>query len=111
MSCQGVTTYQEALDVYWSMLGDGRFVDPFTCILADMMGGVVVLGTLVWGTVSIMSYTRTGGSFALPFVYTLMFGSVIITQMIGAVSGFVTMLLLGGASIIVVLIARRIERP
>jgi len=111
MSCQSVSGYQEALDVYWPMLKNGEFVDPFTCVLSDTMGGLVVLGTLVWGTVCLMSYSRTGGSFALPFVYTLLFGSVIITQMIGAVSGFVTILLLGSASIIVVLIARRIERP
>jgi len=69
-----------------------------------------VVGTLVWFTVATMSFIRTG-SYALPVVYTLLFGGAALVQVVAPVLGFVSMLLLGGLSIMVVLIARRMDRP
>jgi len=85
------------------------FVDAFTCLYADVTGGVMVIGTLLWFGLSAMSYIRTGGSIAMPMVYSLILGGAAVAQLAQPVLGFVSILLLGGFALIVVLVARRIE--
>ncbi|UIP01700.1 hypothetical protein Hbl1158_16995 (plasmid) [Halobaculum sp. CBA1158] len=91
-------------------LADQAFVDAFTCLYANSMGGLIVVGTLLWFTISTMSYARTG-SFAMPAVYTLILGGGALSQVATPVLGFASILLLGAFGLLAVLIARRIETP
>jgi len=110
MSCSEATTWQSAMDAMTKSLQNQDFVDAFTCVFATPAGGLAIVGTLVWFTVAAMSFIRTG-SYALPMVYTLLFGGAALVQVVAPVLGFVSLLLMGGLSLLVVLIARRIERP
>lgn len=110
MSCSGADTWSGALDAMTQSLENQEFIDAFTCLYANTGGGLVVVGTLVWFTVAAMSFIRTG-SFALPFVYTLLFGGAALVQVVAPALGFVSILLMGGLSVLVVLIARRMGRP
>lgn len=98
------------MDTMSTALDNQEFIDAFTCLYANVGGGLAVVGTLVWFTVAAMSFIRTG-SFALPFVYTLLFGGAALLQVVAPVLGFVSLLLMGGLSLLVVLIARRMDRP
>jgi len=91
-------------------LQNREFVDAFTCLYANAGGGLAVVGTLVWFAVASMALVRSG-SFALPIVYTLLFGGAALVQVVAPALGFVSLLLMGGLSLLVVLIARRMDRP
>lgn len=111
MSCTGANTWTAALDAMQAALADRQFIDAFTCIFADATGGLVVVGTLTWFVVSAMSFIRTGGSFAMPVIYTLIFGGAVLGQVTTPVIGMAAVLILGGFGLVTVLIARRVETP
>lgn len=108
MSCAETSGYTEAVDAAFTALQNREFVDAFTCTYAGSAGGLVVVGTFAWFTVCIMSFIRTG-SFAMPVVYTLLFGGAVLAQVATPVLGFASILLLGGFALLAVLIARRME--
>jgi len=110
MSCTDVTTWQGARDAMTQALQNREFIDAFTCLYANAGGGITVVGTLVWFTVAAMSLVRSG-SYALPVVYTLLFGGAALVQVVAPALGFVSLLLMGGLSVLVVLLARRMDRP
>lgn len=110
MSCSGTTDYAAASEVIWTALSNQEFVRSFTCTYANPMQGLIIIGTLVWFTIASMSYIRTG-TFAMPVVYTLLFGGAVLVQVAAPVLGFVSILLLGAFGLLVVLVSRRIERP
>jgi hypothetical protein len=111
MSCSGDVGYQEAAQAAMDAIASRAFVDAFTCTYANVSGGLVVVGTLFWFTISAMSYVRTGGSFAMPVIFTLIFGGAVLSQVTSPVLGMAAVLILGGFALVVVLVARRMDRP
>ena len=110
MSCPGADSWRDAVDLMSQALQNREFVEAFTCLYGNSAGGLAVVGTMVWFTVAAMSYIRTG-SYALPVVFTLLFGGAALVQVVAPVLGFVSLLLIGGLSLMVLLIARRMDRP
>lgn len=110
MSCPDTGSYQNAADVLWTSLQNREFIEAFTCTYANAAGGLVVVGTLVWFTVSATSFIRTNGSIAMPVVYTLIFGGAVISQLAAPVIGMVSTLILGAFAIMALLLVRRIEQ-
>ncbi len=110
MSCSGADNYADAAAEMWAAVGNYEFVDAFTCTFANATAGLAIVGTLIWFTIVVMSYIRSGGSFAMPVVFTLLFGGAALSQVVAPVLGFVSMLLLGAFSLVVVLVARRMLR-
>jgi hypothetical protein len=111
MSCTGATSFGAALDAMTTALQNREFIQAFSCVYADASGGLIVVGTLVWFCISAMSYIRTGGSFGMPVVFTLIFGGAVLGQVTTPVLGMAAVLVLGGFALVVVLLARRAERP
>jgi uncharacterized membrane protein len=111
MSCTGATGYQAMFDAAWQALQNQQFIEAFTCTFADAAGGLVVVGTLFWFAISAMSYIRSGGSFAMPIIFTLIFGGAVLGQVASPVLGMAAVLLLGGFGGLVVLFARRATSP
>jgi len=109
MSCSGETDYATAADQMWTAVSNYEFVDAFTCTFANATAGLAMLGTLVWFTIVTMSYIRTD-SFAMPMVLTLLFGGAALSQVVAPVLGFASVLVLGGFALVVVLVARRMNR-
>lgn len=110
MSCTQTSGYTSALDAAFTAIQNREFVDAFTCTYAGTLGGLLVVGTFAWFTISIMSFVRTG-SFAMPVVYTLLFGGAVLAQVAAPVLGFASLLIAGGFALMALLIARRMERP
>lgn len=110
MSCSGASSFPEALDAMSQALANQEFINAFTCVYANATAGMPVLGTLVWFTVCMMSFLRTG-SYAMPVVFTLLFGGAALSQVATPVLGFASLLLVGGLALMALLITRRIETP
>lgn len=108
MSCSGTTNYADAADLMWTAVSNAEYVQAFTCTYANATQGLVVMGTLVWFAIVAMSFVRTG-SFAMPVVYTFLFGGAVLAQVAAPVLGFASVLLLGAFGLLAVLIARRME--
>lgn len=110
MSCPTGSGWKTALDAFSTNIDNQAFVDAFTCLFASTTpGGLLVIGTLVWFGVIAMSYIRSGGSLAMPVVYTLLFGGAVLAQVATPVLGMASVLLLGAFALVVVLVARRTE--
>lgn len=109
MSCPSGSDWQTALDAFTTAVDGRSFVDAFTCLFASTTpGGLLVVGTIIWFGVAAMSFVRTG-SFALPVVFTLLFGGAIFAQVVTPVLGMASVLLLGSFALAVVLVARRMD--
>lgn len=108
MSCSGATGFSEAATAMSDALAAESFVQAFTCLYANATGGLVVMGTMLWFAIVTMSFVRTG-SFAMPLVFTLVLGGAALAQVAGPVLGIASVLVLGGVSVIILLVARRME--
>lgn len=109
MSCTPGLDWRQALDAFGTAIDGRAFVDAFTCLFASTVpGGLLVVGTIVWFGVVAMAFTRTG-SFAMPVVFTLLFGGAVLSQVVTPALGIASVLLLGGFGLLVVLFARRAE--
>lgn len=76
----------------WELLTDFDFIDAVTCTYADTVG-MLVLGMLVFGAVSLSIYIRTG-SVIIPFVLLLTTGGVTLASVAPPAIAIATVLLL-----------------
>lgn len=56
----------------WEMLVDFKFIEAFACTYANTVG-MLVLGLLVFGAVTLSIYIRTGSA-VIPFVLVMLTG-------------------------------------
>lgn len=77
-----------------------RFIDAFSCFASDMVGGFVVIATLVFGAIALSMYIRTG-SLVLPGILTLLTGGVVLSTVGAPALSIATIgiLVLGAAAI------------
>lgn len=71
---------------------DWQFIQAFTCTYANT-AGLLVVGMMVYGGVSLSIYIRTG-SVVIPSVLLLLTGGVILGQVATPVVGIATVMLL-----------------
>lgn len=71
---------------------DWKFIQAFTCSYANTVG-LLVLGMMVYGGVSLSIYIRTG-SVVIPSVLLLLTGGVVLSQVAAPVVGIATVMLL-----------------
>lgn len=84
-----------------------RFLDAAICTYS-MDYGIILPGTIVWFTVISMVYIRTQ-SVAMPVVFTLLIGAAALTQLPAQAVNIAAILLIGGGSILFILLLRRLE--
>jgi len=100
--CDGVS----GVDAFISELLSFNFVKAFSCTYADAAGGLLVVGLLVYGGVTLSIFIRTG-DVRIPVVLTLLTGGAIIPQVAApGVSLVAITLLITGAGIVTLLYYR-----